>query len=136
MINFDNQELIHHIHCVGYILCHQSKTMKFCWFDKFLFYSLYFKLYSLNVSNIYYSTMHLYICYNLLLQQHFYSRLLLFYVHYWIDLWLQSEKFFNCNASSFIFHFSNDYNLGHNILRRFVVLPNFSFAASETDCDY
>ena len=28
------------------------------------------------------------------------------------------------------------YNLGHNILRLFDVLPNFPFATSETNCDY
>ena len=27
-------------------------------------------------------------------------------------------------------------NLGHNILRRFHVLPNFSFTTSEMNCDY
>ena len=27
------------------------------------------------------------------------------------------------------------YNLGHNILRPFDVLPNFSFTTSETNCD-
>ena len=29
-----------------------------------------------------------------------------------------------------------NYNLGHDILRRFDVLPNFSFATSETNRDY
>ena len=28
------------------------------------------------------------------------------------------------------------YNLGHNILILFDILPNFSFTASETKCDY
>ena len=28
------------------------------------------------------------------------------------------------------------YNLGHNILRLFDVLSNFSFTTSETNCDY
>ena len=37
--------------------------MKFCWFHKFLFYYLYFELYSFNVSNVYYSTIHLHSCY-------------------------------------------------------------------------
>ena len=48
----------------------------------FLFYDLSFEFHSLNVLNIYCSTIHLYIHYDLLLQQHFYSQLLLFYVHY------------------------------------------------------
>ena len=30
IINYNNQELIHHVHCFGYIFCHQSKTTKFC----------------------------------------------------------------------------------------------------------
>ena len=30
----------------------------------------------------------------------------------------------------------NYYNGGHNILRTFDILPNFSFATSETQCDY
>ena len=37
IINSDNKELIHHIHCFGSTFCHQNKTMKFCWFQKFLF---------------------------------------------------------------------------------------------------
>ena len=45
-------------------------------------YGLYFELDSLSVLYIYCSTKRLYIHYDLLLQQHFYSRLLLFYVHY------------------------------------------------------
>ena len=28
-----------------------------------------------------------------------------------------------------------NYNLGHNILRLFDVLPNFAFTTSETNCD-
>ena len=56
--------------------------MNFCWFHMFLFYDLSFEFHSLNALNIYCSTIHLYIHYDLLLQQHFYSHLLLFYVHY------------------------------------------------------
>ena len=37
----------------------------------------------LNVSNIFYSPKHLYIYYDLLLQQHFYLRLIHFYAHYY-----------------------------------------------------
>ena len=29
LINSDNQELIYHIHCFEYILCHKNSTMKF-----------------------------------------------------------------------------------------------------------
>ena len=43
---------------------------------------LFYEFYPLNALNIYYSSKHLYIRYNLLLQQHFYSHLLLFYVYY------------------------------------------------------
>ena len=35
------QELIHYIHCFGYVFCHQTKTMNFCWFYKFLYYDLF-----------------------------------------------------------------------------------------------
>ena len=67
------QELIHHIYCFGKNLC---------WSHKFEFYDLYLEFYSLNVLNICYSTIHLYICYDLLLQQHFDSHLFLFYLNY------------------------------------------------------
>ena len=43
IINSNNQELIHHIHCFGCIFCHQSKTKKFWRFRKFLFYDVYFE---------------------------------------------------------------------------------------------
>ena len=56
--------------------------MNFCWFHMFLFYDLSFEFHSLNVLNIYCSTIHLYIRYDLLLQQHFYSHLSRFYIHY------------------------------------------------------
>ena len=82
-MNSGNQELIHHIHYFGCIFYHQSKTKKSSLFRRFLFYNLYFESYSLNVSNISYSTKYLYIRYVLLLQQCFYSHLLLFYAHYY-----------------------------------------------------
>ena len=47
----------------------------------FLFY-IYFKFYSLSVLCICYSIIHLYSHYELLLQQHFYSCFLLFYINY------------------------------------------------------
>ena len=40
IINFNNQELIHRIDCFWYIICYQSKAMKFFSFHKFLFYDL------------------------------------------------------------------------------------------------
>ena len=40
MINSNNQELIHHIHCFGCMFYHQSKTKNSCWFQKFLLYGL------------------------------------------------------------------------------------------------
>ena len=67
-----------HIYWFGYIFCHQSKTMKMFWFHIFLLCNLYFEFYWLSVVNIYHSTKYLYIHYNLLLQQHFYLRLLIF----------------------------------------------------------
>ena len=73
MINSNNQEPIHHIHCFWCIFYHQSKTNKFCWFNKFLFYDLYVESYSSNVCNIFLlNKTSLYS-----LQQHFYSHLLL-----------------------------------------------------------
>ena len=67
IINYNKQELIYHIHCFEYIFYHQSMTKESCWFHKFLFYDLYFESYALNVSNISYSTKHLYIYYDLFL---------------------------------------------------------------------
>ena len=83
IINSNNQDLIHHIHCFGSIFYHQSKTKKNCWFHKSLFYDLYFESCSSNVSNISYSTKHLYTHYDLLLQQHFCFCLRPFNAHYY-----------------------------------------------------
>ena len=63
MINFNNQDLICHIHCLGYLFYHQSMIKRFCLFQKFLFSYLDFGFYSWNISNIYYSTKHLCIYY-------------------------------------------------------------------------
>ena len=82
IINSGNQKLIRHINCFGDTFCHQSKTMKFCWFRIFLSFGLYFEFYSLSVLCIYYSIIHSYNRYDLLLQQHFSWHLLYFYVHY------------------------------------------------------
>ena len=95
-------------HCFCYTFCHQKKVMKFCWFHVFLCYDLYFEFYSLNVSNIYYSTIHLYVRYELLLRQHFYSQLLLFYVHgcrlsSMNTIFASIQQFFNHKASGLIF---------------------------------
>ena len=49
IINSNIQELICPIHCLWYIFCHQNKTMKFCWFPKFLFYGLYIEFFLLSV---------------------------------------------------------------------------------------
>ena len=171
--------LIRHIHCFGYKFCYQNKRKFFCWFHMFLFYGLYFELYSLSVLCIFYSTIHLYteaatrdvlwkkvfleisqnLCQNLffnefaglrpatllkkklwhrcfpvnfvkflrtrflqntsgplllfifidlLLQQHFYFTSFAFLCSLLstrnkIHFWLQSNKFFNCNDSGFIF---------------------------------
>ena len=79
IINSNNQELIHHIHCLRYKFYHQSNTKKFCWFYKFVFYYLYFFLFiECHSFNISYSTKHLCISYDLLLQEHFHSHLLTF----------------------------------------------------------
>ena len=56
IISSDNQELIHHIDCFGWMFYHQSTTKIFCSFHKFLFYDFYFGLY-----NIFASTKNLYI---------------------------------------------------------------------------
>ena len=81
IITSGNRELIHHIHCFGCIIYHQRKKKKL--FNRFLFSDLYFECSSLNVSNISYSTNHLYIYYDILLQQHFYLHLLPFFTHYY-----------------------------------------------------
>ena len=76
IINYNKQELIYHIHCFEYIFYHQSMTKESSWFHKFLFYDLYFESHALNVSNISYSTKHLYIYYDLFLFTPF-----VFYAH-------------------------------------------------------
>ena len=81
IVNSNNQELIHHIHCLGYAFYHHSKTKKFCLFHKFLFYDFYFECFLSNASNISYSTKHLWIHYYLF--YYFYSHLWLFYSHYY-----------------------------------------------------
>ena len=66
----------------------------------FLFYGLHFLL------HIYYSTIYLYIRYDLLLQQHFYSPLLLFYVPFClrrINTFLALVQQIIYNAFGFIF---------------------------------
>ena len=94
MINSSNQELIHYIYCFGCTFCNQCKTMKFCWFHMLLFYDLYIEFYSSNVSNISYSTKHLYIHYDLLSQQHFYELL---------SLWLIVATTFFCRFTLILF---------------------------------
>ena len=74
MTNSNNQDLIHHIHCSRYIFSSNHR---------FLFYEFYFGFYSLNSSNIHYSTKRPSIHYDLFLQQRFYSHPLLFYAHYY-----------------------------------------------------
>ena len=58
IINYKNQKLIHHIHCFGYIFCNQNKTMRFCWFCKFLFYDLYLELYWLKQTMVHRSNVY------------------------------------------------------------------------------
>ena len=71
IINSHNQGLIYHIHCLGYIFYHQSYKN---FVDFIVSYAMifaldfYFGYFSLNVSNFYYSTKHLCIHYDLLLQ--------------------------------------------------------------------
>ena len=55
MINSNNQELIHHIHCLGYVF-YQS-----CQFYRFLLYKFYFGFYLFNPSNIFDSAKYLYL---------------------------------------------------------------------------
>ena len=70
--------------------------MKICLFHKFLFYNLYFESYTLNASDICYSTKHLYIDYDLLSQQHFYSHPLVVYTRYCPD----DEYIFDFNPTN------------------------------------
>ena len=96
--------------------CHQNKTIKFCWFFKFLFYDLYFEFCSLSVLYIYYSTIHLYIRYSVWL---IVATTLLFMPFCSLCSLLlptRKEYIFGLNLTnssiptppSFIFHFSND----------------------------
>ena len=78
-----NNILIYCIHCFGYIFHHQSKAKKSCWFNRFIFYDLYFGFYLLNASNIFYLTKHICVHPGLFLQQHIYLHLLLFYAYYY-----------------------------------------------------
>ena len=66
MIHSDNQKLIHHIHCFGCNLYHQSMIKKFCWFQRLMYCDLCFGFYWLNASNISYLTKHICIHYDLL----------------------------------------------------------------------
>ena len=88
MLNYYGfQDLIHHIHCFGYIFCYQNKKMN---------------------KN---STKRLYIQYGLLLQKNLYSHILLFmfiivfqeYKHFC----LQFNKLFNWSACGFILSITN-----------------------------
>ena len=49
---------------------------------------------------------------------------------YWELNKVLSSGMYNCNFKTI------NYNLGHNILRFFDVLPNFPFTTSETNGDY
>ena len=55
IINFNNQELIHRIHCFRYVFYLQNKTKKSCWFVD----DLYVEFFSSSDPNICYSTEHL-----------------------------------------------------------------------------
>ena len=89
--------------------CHQNKTIKFCWFFKFLFYDLYFEFCSLSVLYIYYSLIHLYIRYSLwlivattLLFMPFCSFMFTIVAYQkGIHPWLKSDKFFNPSTPRF-----------------------------------
>ena len=112
IINSDKQALIIHIHCFGYVFYHQNMIKKFCWFHRFLFCDLYFGFYRSNISNIYHSTKHLCVHYELLLQQHFIHTFFIFMLttiiyQKGIHLGLHSKKFVNSNTICFIFHFTN-----------------------------
>ena len=61
-------------------------------------YDFYFGFYLSNVSNIYYSTKHFYIQYELLLQQNFYWHPLLFFAHYYQPL--KRVKLFGFNPKN------------------------------------
>ena len=56
IINSNNKELMHHIHCLRYIFYHQSMKTEFCWFHRFLFCD--FRFYLSNVANIHSWTEH------------------------------------------------------------------------------
>ena len=75
--NSNNQELIHHIHCLQYTF-HQSMVKKLFSFHRFLFYGFYFGFYSSNDSIVNDSAKHHCIHYGLLSQQYFHSYPLLF----------------------------------------------------------
>ena len=98
-----NQELISHIHCSGYIFC-QNKKMKFY---MSLFDGLYLEFYLLSILYSYYSTKHLYIHYDVLLQQHFATSFA------FLCLLLSSTK--------------NEYIFGFNLTNSLIATPVVSY---------
>ena len=46
------QDLIHHIHCLGYILYQKSMNKKFFGFRRFIFHDFYFRFHSSNASKM------------------------------------------------------------------------------------
>ena len=113
IINFNNQELMHHVHCLEYVFYLPSKTKEFFLSHKFLFYDLYFEFYSSNILKVFCLTKHFFIHCELQFQQHFYSHLLLFYTHYYqlprMNTSLASIQQIPTNRETtcFIFHFAN-----------------------------
>ena len=98
IINYNNQKQID-IHYVGCTFCCLIKPIKFCYFCKFLFYDLLFEFSALNGSNIYYSTIRLFIRYDLLSQEHFSSLLFALFIVSEL-LSIKSEYIFGFNPTN------------------------------------
>ena len=113
IINSANKELIHHIHCIGYIFRHHNKTMKFCWCHKSLFCDIYFKFYFLMsqrfiIQQEIFMFVITYCGNNISVHVLCFFMLIIVIYQKLVHLWLQSDKFFNHKTAAFIFYFFKD----------------------------
>ena len=74
----------------------------------FLFYGLYFEFWSLSVWSVINQQYIFMFIMTYCCQLFFLATMFTIAYKEWIHLWLQFNKFFNCNTYHFIFHFSND----------------------------
>ena len=93
---------------------------KFWWFHRFLFHDFYCGFYSSNDLNIVQQKIFVfnmtYCCNNIFIHTLcLFMRTTIIYQE-WINLWLQSNKFFNSTTSCFIFRFTNHLFVWINII--------------------